>query len=122
MITHLMNVKREMTREPMMDDWYMTMPLQASLTELWLVKGNLARARQAAGRFLDVVLTTAERTYQGLAWEANARVAMAAQDWQRAEECIVNGLSTLEGKKFRWLPGGFMGQQPRFMLARRVTS
>jgi hypothetical protein len=29
-------------------------------------------------RFLEVALATAERTYQGLAWEANARVPLAA--------------------------------------------
>jgi hypothetical protein len=47
--------------------------------------------------FLGVALATAERTYQGRAWDANARVAMAGQEWQRAEECIVKALSTIEG-------------------------
>ena len=94
---HLMKVKDEMERLPLMDDWYQRMPLQAGLVELWLGKGDLVQARQEAEHFLEVSLATAERTYQGLAWEASVRVAMARQDWTRAEDCIANGLSTVEG-------------------------
>jgi hypothetical protein len=42
-------------------------------------------------------MATAERTYQGLAWEVNARVAMAGGDWKRADESIAKGLSLIEG-------------------------
>jgi tetratricopeptide (TPR) repeat protein len=96
-LEHLLTAKNEMDRQPLMNDWFNRMPLQAGLTELWLVKGDLARARQEAERFLDVTLATAEHTYQGLAWEANARVAMAAGEWERAEECVSKALSTIEG-------------------------
>jgi len=93
---HLLNVKDAMERHPLMDDWYQSLPLQAGLAELWLGKGDLGQARYEAERFLDVSLATAERTYQGLAWETNARVAMAGEDWKRAEESIAKGLSTIE--------------------------
>jgi tetratricopeptide (TPR) repeat protein len=96
-LEYLMKVKDEMDRRPLMNDWYNRMPLQAGLTELWLSKGDLASARQEAKRFLEVAQATAERTYQGLAWEANARVAIAGKEWKRAEDCIAKALSTIEG-------------------------
>jgi len=96
-LDHLTKVRDEMSRNPMMDDWYQSMPLQAGLVELWLRKGELAKARREAELFLDVTLATSERTYQGLAWEANARVAIAEHEWDREEECIAKGLSTVEG-------------------------
>jgi DNA-binding winged helix-turn-helix (wHTH) protein len=40
---------------------------------------------------------TAERTWHGLAWEANARVALANQDRTRARECIGEAVSAVEG-------------------------
>jgi len=96
-LDHLMMVRAEMDRQPLMDDWDKSMPLQAGLVELWLRKGDLYQAHEEAARFLDVALATSERTYQGLAWEASARVAFAEKEWTRAEECIAKGLSTIEG-------------------------
>jgi DNA-binding winged helix-turn-helix (wHTH) protein/tetratricopeptide (TPR) repeat protein len=96
-LEHLLRVKHDMNRQPTTDDWYFRMPLQSGLTELWLAKGDWAEARREAESFLEITLATAERTYQGLAWEANARAAMAAQDGTRAEECIAKALSTIEG-------------------------
>ena len=96
-LDHLTKVNEEMGRQPLMDDWFQSMQVQAGLVELWLAKGNPARARHAAERFLAVALATAERTYQGLAWEANARVAMAAEEWNSVEECLAKALSTIEG-------------------------
>ena len=96
-LEHLLKVRDEMHDQPFADDWYQSLPLHAGLTELWLRKGDLVQARQEAKRFLDAALATAERTYQGLAWEVNARVAMAGEDWKRAEECIAKGESTIEG-------------------------
>jgi DNA-binding winged helix-turn-helix (wHTH) protein/tetratricopeptide (TPR) repeat protein len=95
-LDHLRKVKDEMERLPIMDDWYQSLPLQAGFVELWLGKGDLTQAHDAAERFLNTALTTAERTYQGLAWEAAARVAIAAQESARAGECIARALSTIE--------------------------
>jgi DNA-binding winged helix-turn-helix (wHTH) protein/tetratricopeptide (TPR) repeat protein len=96
-LEHLMKAKDEMDRQPLMNDWYNKMPLQAGFVELWLSKGDLVQAREEAVRFLDVALATAERTYQGLAWEANARVDIAGEDWKRAQECVEKALATIEG-------------------------
>jgi hypothetical protein len=38
-----------------------------------------------------------EHTWHALTWEANARVAMAAHDLTRAQDCIAKGLSAIEG-------------------------
>jgi tetratricopeptide (TPR) repeat protein len=88
---------REMDCQPVRFDWYWRMPLAAAFTELWLAKGDRTRARLDAERFLDATLASAERTWQGLAWEVNARVAMVELDTTRARECIAKALSTMQG-------------------------
>ena len=64
---------------------------------LWLAKGDGARARQEAERLLEISLATEERTWQGLAWEINARVALANRDQSHARDCIARGISTVQG-------------------------
>jgi tetratricopeptide (TPR) repeat protein len=87
----------DMDRQTVLLDWYWRMPLAAGLTELWLAKGDRVRARLEAERFLDLALATAERTWQGLAWEINARVALANRDHARARDCIGKAVSTVQG-------------------------
>jgi tetratricopeptide (TPR) repeat protein len=94
---YLFAARDEMDRQKTAYDWYWRIPLEFALTELWLAERNLAQARSQAERFLSVTLATAERTWQALAWEANARVAMAELDSNRAQECITQGLSAMEG-------------------------
>jgi DNA-binding winged helix-turn-helix (wHTH) protein len=89
--------RSDMDRRTVYFDWYFRMLLAAGLTGIWLAKGDRARARLEAERFLDISLTTAERTWQGLAWEANARVALANRDDGRARECIGKAVSTVQG-------------------------
>jgi hypothetical protein len=87
----------DMDRQTVFLDWYWRMPLAAGLTELWLAKGDGVRARLEAERLLDMALATEERTWQGLAWEINARVALANRDDARARDCIARGVSTVQG-------------------------
>ena len=94
---HLLAARGEMDRRPVINDWYCRMMLEEALTDLWLAKGDLTHARPEAERFLELTLATAERTWQALAWEASARVAMAERDLHRAEHCIDRALSTMEG-------------------------
>jgi tetratricopeptide (TPR) repeat protein len=89
--------RSDMDRRTVYFDWYFRMLLAAGLTGLWLAKGDRARARLEAERFLDISLTTAERTWQGLAWEANARVALANRDYGRARECTGKAVATVQG-------------------------
>jgi hypothetical protein len=89
--------RSEMDRQTVFFDWYWRMPIAAGLSEVWLAKGDLVRARLEAEQLLDLALATDERTWQGLAWEINARVALASRDESRARDCIARGLSTVQG-------------------------
>jgi hypothetical protein len=86
-----------MDRRPVIHDWYSRMIIEGALSELWLAKRDLARARLEAERFLELTRATAERTWQALAWDTNARVACAERDFYRAQNCIDQALSTMEG-------------------------
>ena len=94
---HLSTAVNEMDRQTVFLDWYWRMPLAAGLTESWLATGDLVRAQLEAQRLLDRALATEERTWQGLAWEINARVALANRDEARARDCIARGVSTVQG-------------------------
>ena len=94
---YLLTTQAGMDRPAVIFDWYWRMRLESALTELWLAKGDLAQARPQAESFLKVTSATAEHTWQGLAWEANARIAMAERDLARAQDCIAKGLSAMEG-------------------------
>jgi DNA-binding winged helix-turn-helix (wHTH) protein/tetratricopeptide (TPR) repeat protein len=96
-LEHLLAARADMDRPGPTCVWYWRMPLESALTELWLAKGDLAQARPQAEKLLAITLATAERTYQGLAWEVNARIAIASQQWNRTEECIRKALSAIEG-------------------------
>jgi DNA-binding winged helix-turn-helix (wHTH) protein/tetratricopeptide (TPR) repeat protein len=89
--------KSDLDHQGRMLDWYWRMPLAAGMTELWLAQGDLVRARPEAERFLELSLATAERTWQGLAWEINARIAMKEGDHVRARDCIGHAISTVHG-------------------------
>ena len=82
-----------MKSQPVIHDWYCRIMLQSSLTELWLDKGDLAKSRTEANQLLEMTLSTTERTWQTLAWETNARVAMAEADLDQAQKCTANALS-----------------------------
>ncbi len=94
---HVIAARNEMDRQPVIHDWYCRMMLGQALTEVWLAKDDLTQAGPEAERFLALTLATAERTWQALAWEASARVAMAGGDRHRARTCIDKALSAMEG-------------------------
>jgi hypothetical protein len=73
-------VQDEMDHQMVIHDWYTRMMLESALTDLWLATADLAQARPQAERFLQVTLATPERTWQALAWDANARVALFESD------------------------------------------
>ena len=81
----------------MIHDWYWRMLLEQALTDTWLGKGDLKQAGAEAERFVAATLTTAERTWQALAWEASARVAMAEGDRGHARTCVDKAVAAMEG-------------------------
>ncbi len=75
--------------------WYWRMHAELGLSNVWLASGNLREARLEAERFLQSALSTAEPNLHALAWDVDARVAMAQKDWKRAEEKIEKSLAVL---------------------------
>lgn len=96
-LEHLLAARAGMDRLPAVWDWWWRMPVESALTELWLAKGDLAQARLHAERFMAIAFGTEEHTWQALAWEVNARVAIAGLDLTTAQDCIAKGLSAMEG-------------------------
>jgi hypothetical protein len=90
-------VRKDMDLLPVIHDWYWKMLLESGFTDAWLGKGDLGQARVSAERFLEVTQQTSEHTWQALAWDAIARVAMAELDAQRTQNCISKALSAIDG-------------------------
>jgi hypothetical protein len=86
-----------MDRHPVMFDWYWRMAVVSGVTELQLATGDRVRAQTEAGHFLEIALATADRHWQGLAWEVNSRVALDSGDLTRARDCIANALASVRG-------------------------
>jgi tetratricopeptide (TPR) repeat protein len=96
-LEHLLAARADMDRLPIIFNWFWRIRLESAFIELWLAKGDIGQARTQAESFLKTALATAEHTWQALAWEVNARVAMAELDLTRAQDCIAKGLSAMEG-------------------------
>ena len=45
----------------------------------------------------ELTLATADRMFQALAWEANARLAMAETDLARAADCVAKAVDAMDG-------------------------
>jgi hypothetical protein len=68
-----------------------------TLAGLWLSRGELERARREGELMVTGAEATAERTWQALAWEVNARIALAGDDPRKARDLIERGLVVIEG-------------------------
>lgn len=95
--SYLLQARNGMERQPVSMEWYWKMPLQAALTELYLQRGEPAQAQVEAQRFVEASLATEERTWQGLAWEASARVALAGSDLQNGRQYIQRAIAIMQG-------------------------
>jgi DNA-binding winged helix-turn-helix (wHTH) protein len=84
----LLRARNDMENQTVMLDWYLRLPLQSALAEVWLNQEMLANAREEADLFLGIALATAERSWQALAWEMDARISIADNDRNRAERSI----------------------------------
>jgi hypothetical protein len=86
-----------MDRQPQLLDWYWRLQQRWALAGLWLSRGELERAQAEAGRLVADACATEERTWQGLAWDLNARIALAGDDPQQARDLIERGLAAVHG-------------------------
>jgi DNA-binding winged helix-turn-helix (wHTH) protein len=92
----LMAAQEEMNSYAIVLDWCFRLPLQAALSELWLFSGKLTKAREDATRYLDLALSTEDYTYRALAFEVNARVALAHEDLPAAQDFILRGIDVVQ--------------------------
>src|SRR5262249_39399554 len=98
--------------------WYWRMNAQLGVTDAWLAAGNLPNARAEADRFLHAAASTSEPNLLALASDVEARVAMAAKDWKRAEQHIESALAIVA--KFDIPTTGWRVHATRSDLARCV--
>jgi DNA-binding winged helix-turn-helix (wHTH) protein/tetratricopeptide (TPR) repeat protein len=96
-LDHLTTLRTEMARHTVIHDGYTGMMLELALTDQSLATRDLSTARTHANELLEATRSTAERTWQALAWEASARVANADGDAERAQACIDRALAAMEG-------------------------
>jgi hypothetical protein len=96
-LDRLLTVRQEMDRQPQLLDWYWGLLQRWALAGLHLSRGELERAHQEADLLVTSASATAERTWQALAWDVSARIALAGEDPRQARGLIERGLAALEG-------------------------
>jgi hypothetical protein len=96
-LERLLTVGEEMDRQPQLWDWYWRLFQRWTLADLWLARGELGRAREEGRLMVVGARATAERTWQGLAWDVNARIALAGDDPRQARDLIERGLAAVDG-------------------------
>jgi DNA-binding winged helix-turn-helix (wHTH) protein len=96
-LERLLTVGEEMDRQPQLWGWYWRLFQRWTLADLWLARGELGRARQEGRLMVVGASATAERTWQGLAWDVNARIALAGDDPRQARDFIEGGLAAIDG-------------------------
>jgi DNA-binding winged helix-turn-helix (wHTH) protein len=96
-LDRLLLAGEEMDRHMTLGDWYWRLMQRWALTNLWLSRGDVLRAAEHAEAFLASATATAERTWQALAWETNARLALRTSDSHRAQALIERALAAIDG-------------------------
>src|SRR5258708_5099792 len=76
--------------------WNWRMTAQLGVSEAWLQSGNLEKASFEAAGFLHAAIETADPHLQALAWDMRTRIAIANEDWGRAEDCVHKGLEIVD--------------------------
>lgn len=109
---HLLRAREEMDSQAIMLDWYLRLPLQAALTEVWINKENLANAREEANLFLGTALSSAELTWRALAWEVDARISIAEKDYERARRSISEALTLVKEQEIPLASWRYMPRLP----------
>jgi hypothetical protein len=95
-LERLLLARSEMDGHVALLDWYSRLWQRWALTNLRLATGDLARAREEAELLVANASATAERTWQALAWDANARVALAGGDLPHAHDHVGNALTAID--------------------------
>jgi tetratricopeptide (TPR) repeat protein len=96
-LQYLLTARREMDEQLVIVDWYHRLMLQWALTNLWIDRGALARAREEGALFIEHAAATVEQSWRALAWEANARIALASGDVQGASDLVDQAVDAVNG-------------------------
>ena len=96
-LERLLTVGEEMDRQRQLLDWYRRLLQRWALAGLWLSMGELGRAREEGELLVADACATEERTWQALAWDVNARTALAGGDPRGARDLIERGLAAIDG-------------------------
>ncbi len=76
--------------------WRYTVHLFASLGELWLARGDPAKAREFAGQCLEIASRTNSRKYLVRGWRLKGEAAAARRQWGEAETGLREALTIAE--------------------------
>jgi len=94
-MARLLLAGEEMDRRSTLGDWYWRLVQQWALANLSLSQQDMTRAAEHAKAFLESATATTERTWQALAWQANARLAVQLNDTPRAKTLIDRALEAI---------------------------
>jgi hypothetical protein len=93
----LLEAERQIREQPVMLDWYMTLMLEWGWVNLLLLTGARVEAAARADRFVRLAGETDERTWQALAFETWARVALGRDAPTEALDVITKALAATQG-------------------------
>jgi DNA-binding winged helix-turn-helix (wHTH) protein/tetratricopeptide (TPR) repeat protein len=94
---YLLEAERKIAQHPVMLDWYMGLMLEWGRVNLLSLMGSQAEAAAGADRFVRLAADTAERTWQALASETWARVALGRGAFVEAVDSVQRALAATEG-------------------------
>jgi tetratricopeptide (TPR) repeat protein len=75
--------------------WYRRLFARWGLVETWFASGDLARAQAEADALVENVSACGDQYLKARVWEMMARLALAREDWHRAEQCVRRGLEAV---------------------------
>jgi DNA-binding winged helix-turn-helix (wHTH) protein len=93
----LAEVARRMDAQPVVFDWYWRMSLERGLTFASIAVGELSDARAHADELVKLAVSTEDRTWQGLAFETRAAVALQESDCEAATKFVTQALDATAG-------------------------
>jgi tetratricopeptide (TPR) repeat protein len=73
--------------------WRYSTHLFASLGELWLARGEPARAEEFAAQCLEIATRTNSRKYVVKGWRLLGEIALARRQWDEAEKALQQALT-----------------------------
>jgi hypothetical protein len=86
--------------------WRYSVHLLVSLGDLWLARGDPAKARAFADEALEIADRTNSRKYVAWGWRLRGNIAVARRQWDEAEGALrraVTVAQSLDNPRQQWL-------------------